>query len=241
MTDERLRGHQRRADQGDPDAEAALLAERLRAGVLTTDFVRLAAKLGSPPAMKLMPEVKPAKNPMIVIARDCPTTTRLGILSTITECVQLEWQARSTSEEVPGYRDDDDAYDEAECEGFRIPESDHHDIRQFIRDPSGHADTVVNTCTALLNEPEHWMERSPALLHGVLNIVVRGADLMVSCGMIARDIKCSAAPVTGPWTTMTQEYARFLDSLTKTKDPKNKVRAKEMVVQTAIAALLADR
>jgi hypothetical protein len=50
MSDARRRALERDASHGDPDAAAALLAERLRAGEVTRERVALAALLGDPAA-----------------------------------------------------------------------------------------------------------------------------------------------------------------------------------------------
>lgn len=52
--DERLRGLERRAQEGDLDAAAALLVERIRLGAVTRGRVALAAHLGAPAATRAL-------------------------------------------------------------------------------------------------------------------------------------------------------------------------------------------
>ncbi len=52
--DERLRGLERRAQDGDLDAAAALVVERIRAGALPRARVALAAHLGAPAALRAL-------------------------------------------------------------------------------------------------------------------------------------------------------------------------------------------
>ena len=57
MADERLQQLRRASDQGNLDAQVRLLRERMRAGELSTDRVRLAASLGNEAAGHAMNEV----------------------------------------------------------------------------------------------------------------------------------------------------------------------------------------
>lgn len=59
MSDQRLRELERRVAEGDGAAEAPLLAERVRAGTLAPDRLRLAAYLGHPPAREALGDEAP--------------------------------------------------------------------------------------------------------------------------------------------------------------------------------------
>ena len=59
MSDQRLRELERRVAEGDGAAEAPLLAERVRAGTLAPDRLRLAAHLGHPPAREALGDDAP--------------------------------------------------------------------------------------------------------------------------------------------------------------------------------------
>ena len=59
MSDQRLRELERRVAEGDGAAEAPLLAERVRAGTLAPNLLRLAAYLGHPPAREALGDDAP--------------------------------------------------------------------------------------------------------------------------------------------------------------------------------------
>lgn len=96
MSDHRRRDHERRANQGDDQAAAHAIAERIRAGDLIESHVRLAARLGYVPAQLLFPDEKRAKSAQVELLT--PRSYDRGLLASIyvaiAACILDIWKAR---------------------------------------------------------------------------------------------------------------------------------------------------
>lgn len=81
MSDRDLRAFERAAASGDADAEARLLAARLRAGLLPEGWLEAAARLGHEPARRALgrwvPFLLPERAPRLAGAIGAPLAVRL--------------------------------------------------------------------------------------------------------------------------------------------------------------------
>lgn len=239
MTDKRLRAQQRRANQGDPEAEAKALRERMLAGQVHERWVALAAQLWSKAAAALIPEVLPAPNGhkmMTAFAIHTPMAAQLKVLVAIIDHVRREWRVRTViNGDLQGA--------EAICDGVSLNEIEDHVIARFLRQQTpattqALAEQVTSMDTYLRGLRIHDIEK---------HIVVCGTDLMGQCLMMVTAVVRSRTAADQslrlfvPWFNVSRAYARFLASTKAVTKRASQRRSYELIAEAAVAALLADR